>query len=314
MLPLASSISPRGADWAAAKKCCRLARALPLVAVDDLHLGGARHQRQREEDEERVNDRDAVWGFHRVARGRIITCFSVGMCMPSLCSTAAPSVCRVDAARISPSRRALSPSSSARRRVELRQALRFTDADRAAPDDGKRDEHESGENDPHHGPSAHGYAALCHARSRALRERGLSAVSSGLAVRARLVSSSPSAFPRQVQWGCFGGQMHAWLHSRIVCLASRSSPGVVRDDREPTPRLQLVAEEGQRSLERLQLVVHGDAKRLEEARKITRPHPCPEGAPDRIDEVVTHVHGFAVAATHDFPSKAIGARLVSVVA
>jgi len=82
--------------------------------------------------------------------------------------------------------------------VKLRQSLGLADANRSAPHDGQRDEDEGGEHDPDQGPAPHGYAALCHARSLALRERGLMAVSRGLAVTARLVSNSPSAFPRQV--------------------------------------------------------------------------------------------------------------------
>ena len=82
--------------------------------------------------------------------------------------------------------------------VELGEPLRLADANRSAPHYGQRDEDEGGEHDPNQGPAAHSYAALCHARSLALRERGLTAVSLTLAVIARLVSKSPSALPRQV--------------------------------------------------------------------------------------------------------------------
>ena len=109
-------------------------------------------------------------------------------------------------------------------RLELGQALGFTDADRPPPDDGQRDEHERAEDDSDESPAPHAYAALCHARSLALRERGLRAVSFGLAVVARLVRSSPRDFPRQVHWSCLGGQMQEELHSRMVCLTRRSSP------------------------------------------------------------------------------------------
>ena len=80
--------------------------------------------------------------------------------------------------------------------VELGEPFRLADANRSAPHYGQRDNDEGGEHDPDKGPAAHGYAALCHARSLALRERGLTAVSLTLAVIARLVSKSPSAFPR----------------------------------------------------------------------------------------------------------------------
>ena len=83
--------------------------------------------------------------------------------------------------------------------VELGEPFRLADANRSAPHYGQRDNDEGGEHDPNQGPAAHSYAALCHARSLALRERGLTAVSLALAVIARLVSKSPSALPLQVQ-------------------------------------------------------------------------------------------------------------------
>src|SRR5437879_6330742 len=67
------------------------------------------------------------------------------------------------------------------------------------------------------------YAAR-HARSLALRDRGLRAISVSPGVTARRVSVSPSARPRQVHIGCFGGQTQSALHSRNACLTRRSSP------------------------------------------------------------------------------------------
>jgi len=108
--------------------------------------------------------------------------------------------------------------------VEGSESLRLADSDRAPPHDRKSNQHEDAEYEAYQGPAPECYAAFRHARSLALRERGFTPVSAGLATSARLVMSSPSALPRQVHWSCFGGQMQSRLHSRIVCLTSLSSP------------------------------------------------------------------------------------------
>jgi hypothetical protein len=61
--------------------------------------------------------------------------------------------------------------------VELRQPTRLLDADGPAPNDGKRDHNECREQERHDCSASQCYAAFRHARSLALRERGLEAVS-----------------------------------------------------------------------------------------------------------------------------------------
>src|SRR6185437_11716204 len=83
--------------------------------------------------------------------------------------------------------------------------------------DARRDQDETNEHERDEGAAAGLYASLRHARnalSRALRARGLRAISSADAVSARRVSVSPSRRPRQVQIGCLGGQTQSALHSR----------------------------------------------------------------------------------------------------
>ena len=82
--------------------------------------------------------------------------------------------------------------------VELRQMAGLFDANRAPPNDRQRNDDECGENESHQGSAPQCYAALRHARSLALRERGLEAVSALLATTARFVMSAPRACPRQV--------------------------------------------------------------------------------------------------------------------
>ena len=75
-----------------------------------------------------------------------------------------------------------------------------------------------------YGYAGRGYSAFRHTRSRALRARELAVFSVSDAVTAFLVRVSPSAFPRQVQNGCFGGQVQSVLHSRKARFTMRSSP------------------------------------------------------------------------------------------
>jgi hypothetical protein len=90
--------------------------------------------------------------------------------------------------------------------------------------------------------------------------------------------------------------------------------GVVGDHGENPARPESIAQQRQRFFERFQLVVHSDADGLEQACKIPGTHACPERAANRIDQIVAYVHRLTVAATHDFPSEAVGLWLVSVVA
>src|SRR5690242_5315226 len=73
--------------------------------------------------------------------------------------------------------------------------------------DARRHQDETNEHQRDETPRA--YSTFCHARSFALRARGLRSTSSSEAVIARRVSVVPSGRPRHVQTGCFGGQMHA---------------------------------------------------------------------------------------------------------
>src|SRR5215510_5519437 len=90
--------------------------------------------------------------------------------------------------------------------------------------DACRRENEPDEDEGDHRPPAGGYLALCHARRRALRARGLSRTSSADAMTARRVIVTPNGRPRHVQIGCFGGQIQAALHSRNAFFTRRSSP------------------------------------------------------------------------------------------
>ena len=87
---------------------------------------------------------------------------------------------------------------------------------------------------------------------------------------------------------------------------------VIGDHGENSTWVEPVAQEWQRLLERSELVVHGDADGLEEPRKIAGTHARAEGASNCVDEIVAYTHRFTLTATRDFPSKAVGPRLVSV--
>jgi len=89
---------------------------------------------------------------------------------------------------------------------------------------------------------------------------------------------------------------------------------MVGDHGQDPTWLEAVAQKGQRPFERAQLVVHSDSDRLEKPREIARSHPRAESASNRVNEIIAYMHRFAVATTRDFPSEAVGPRLVSVVA
>src|SRR5512143_1444134 len=108
--------------------------------------------------------------------------------------------------------------------LELSNLPLLLDTEDPPCNDARRDQDET---DEHHGDEAAPtrlYSALRHARSRALRARGLQATSSADAGIARRVMVVPSGRPRQVQTGCLGGQMQAALHSRNAFFTMRSSP------------------------------------------------------------------------------------------
>ena len=233
MFPLASRISPRGADKAPAKKCWRFARLTQSLAFDDLHLRGSRNERDREQHEEGVNDRDALRGFHLAASVEVSRpacrseCACRGdvrrRCRGSVARTRRESRSRVGRAR--PAAPRASRRACARRSDSLIPIVRRHTI--ASATSTKR-----GENDGHQRPSAKLYAAFRHALSRALRERGFVLVSVVLAVSARLVRTSPRDFPRQVHCSCFG-----WANAVAAPFADRvlDEPvftGVIRDHRE----------------------------------------------------------------------------------
>jgi hypothetical protein len=89
---------------------------------------------------------------------------------------------------------------------------------------------------------------------------------------------------------------------------------VIGNHGESPSRLQLVAQERQRSLEYGELLVNGNSNRLEEAREIAGTHAGAERSADRVNKVVTHMHWFSLPAMHDLPGQAIGTGLVSVFA
>src|SRR4051812_7055240 len=97
-------------------------------------------------------------------------------------------------------------------------------AERSPCYDARSHQDETNEEDGHRRPAPRRYSALRHALSRALRARGLAAISSSDALMARRVNVVPSGRPRHVQMGCFGGQMQAALQSRNTFLTIRSSP------------------------------------------------------------------------------------------
>ena len=106
------------------------------------------------------------------------------------------------------------------------------------------------------------------------------------AVSARRVSVVPSARPRHVHTGCFGGQMHAALQSRNACFTIRSSPEWYAMTASVPPGVEPVAQRGQRALEPRKLVVHGDADGLKESSKFRRARSRSEHGANRADEIV----------------------------
>ncbi len=108
--------------------------------------------------------------------------------------------------------------------LELLNVARLGEADAPPPNHGEGDDDERAEQHREDAATLNRYAALRQTRSLALRARGFLDTSSAPAVIAFLVTTSPSAVPRQVQWGCFGGQTQSRLHSLIACLTIRSSP------------------------------------------------------------------------------------------
>lgn len=86
--------------------------------------------------------------------------------------------------------------------------------------------HDKQNNEPHTKPEAapHLHAAILNRRNRALRARGLEAISPSAGTMGLRVTTSPSFRPRQTQTGYAGGQTQARAHSLKACFTIRSSP------------------------------------------------------------------------------------------
>ena len=89
---------------------------------------------------------------------------------------------------------------------------------------------------------------------------------------------------------------------------------MVRDHNEQPAGLELVAQKRKCGLQRRQLVIHGNANRLEQPGEITRSRPRAECAADCIDEIIAYAHRLSSAATHDLTREPAGTWLVTVIA
>jgi hypothetical protein len=222
----------------------------PAVVLPQLYLRRLAHQREREGGERGVDDGGAIEAGHGAARGaaqgvaglesrpaagrdaerrRMTTCVSLGTRIPSRCSATPwrrPAAGR--RAHVALEGGALGEQLQTRA-LELRELACDRDAVAAPPHHRARDEHEGEEQREHDRPAAWtaaaaGQPARCHTRSRALRARGLRALSSPDASTPFRVTSAPSAVPPHVHAGARGGHVHAALHARNACFTSRSSP------------------------------------------------------------------------------------------
>ena len=106
----------------------------------------------------------------------------------------------------------------------------------------------------------------------------------------------------------------AALHSRNACFTRRSSPewyamtASVAAGREP------VAQRGQRARQTVQLVVDGDAHRLEESREVRRAGARAERAADGAHEIVARGERPVAAAADDLAREPARPRLVAELA
>ena len=90
--------------------------------------------------------------------------------------------------------------------------------------------------------------------------------------------------------------------------------GVIGDDGEHAAWLEPVAKLGKRPVETRQLVVHGNAQRLEQAGEIRRPRPRTQGATDRPDEIVADRERTVFAPPNDLPRQSMRPVLIAVLA
>src|SRR5258705_676810 len=87
--------------------------------------------------------------------------------------------------------------------------------------------------------------------------------------------------------------------------------GMIGDDAQPAAGDQRVAQRGQRRGEKLELLIHGDAERLEQAREIGRTRARAQDGADRIHEIVADREGGGEPAPDDLFRQRTPATLVS---
>src|SRR5207248_270335 len=89
---------------------------------------------------------------------------------------------------------------------------------------------------------------------------------------------------------------------------------VIADDRHDTTRKEPVSQHGEGVLERGDLVIHGDSKRLEQAREISRPGARPQRAANGTDEVVADGERPRRTTPNNFASEAVRSAFVPIFA
>src|SRR2546423_2862658 len=222
--PLASRISPRGADNDDAKKCCRVAR-IDHCFPSTTCTFAARATRPIANKTKKPCTMAArlgafiltsPWKYYNLPVGRHVHAqATLHRCAERLSARSGADL------GFQASSLALQAGAFC---FQHREPLRLTDADRSPPDDGQRAHEERAEKQPDQTATAQSYAAFRHARRRALLERGFFVPSMSVGLSPRLVTSSPRALPRQVHVSCFGGQMQARLQFPIASLTQPSSP------------------------------------------------------------------------------------------
>src|SRR5215204_4422574 len=89
---------------------------------------------------------------------------------------------------------------------------------------------------------------------------------------------------------------------------------VIGDDDERAAVLETIAQRGERACQSRQLVVDGDAHRLEQTRELGRSGTRTICAANRADEVVARLEWTCPAPADDLARQPCGARLVAVLA
>src|SRR6185503_21155910 len=88
--------------------------------------------------------------------------------------------------------------------------------------------------------------------------------------------------------------------------------GMVRDHDHGAVRRQAIAEHGEGTFQYAQLVVHRDAQRLEQRRKLRRTASWPECRANGADEIVAGDERAITPSANDFSREAPRARFISV--